>query len=191
MLAFRPARPRGRARAGRAPSADPEAPGGGSAAAAADPPPASPWAQIVSQLELTGAARQLASHCAFLGRQGNVVRLALDPRNQLVRTAATEEKLTQALARHFGAPVRLEFQAVAAGAETPALLARRASEAELETARRVFEADPAVKAMRDRFGASVRPDRAPEMKPYTMARRALSDSHARQFQPDEAGAAMG
>ena len=37
-----------------------------------------------------------------------------------------EEKLAQALARHFGAPVRLEFQPVAAGgAETPALQAQR------------------------------------------------------------------
>jgi DNA polymerase-3 subunit gamma/tau len=166
MLAFRPAAetPRAGARAAGRPSAAAEAPAGGSAQPPADPPAASPWAQIVSQLELTGAARQLASHCAFLGRQGNVVRLALDPRNQLVRTAATEEKLTQALARHFGAPVRLEFQTVAAGAETPALLARRASEAELESARRAFEADPTVKAMRDRFGASVLPETVRPLK---------------------------
>ncbi|HYC09907.1 MAG TPA: DNA polymerase III subunit gamma/tau C-terminal domain-containing protein, partial [Steroidobacteraceae bacterium] len=108
---------------------------------------------------LTGAARQLASHCAFLGRQGGVVRLSLDPRNQMVRTAATEEKLAQALSRHFGETVRLEFRAPAAGdAETPALIARRASEAELVAARRAFEDDPGVKGLRERFGASVLPE---------------------------------
>ena len=163
MLAFRPAAEAPRAAAGAPqpfgrPGVTSQALGEGAAAAGTEPSAASPWAQIVGQLELTGAARQLASHCAFIGRQGNVVRLALDPRNQLVRTAATEEKLAQALARHFGTPLRLEFQAVAAGAETPALLARRASEAELESARRAFEADPAVKGLRERFGASVLPE---------------------------------
>ena len=117
------------------------------------------WPAILGQLELSGAARQLANHCVFIGRQGAVVRLALDPRNQLVRTAATEEKLAQALSRHFGQTVRLEFQAGAApGTETPAQAQRRASEAELASARRAFEEDPGVRSLRDRFGATVLPD---------------------------------
>jgi DNA polymerase-3 subunit gamma/tau len=141
--------------------------GAGSAAAgaagagttAAGTSEASAWAAIVGQLELTGAARQLASHCVFLGRHGATVSLGLDPHHQLVRTPATEEKLTQALARHFGAPVRLEFRAAeAAGAETPALLARRVSDAELAAAQRAFEEDPAVKGLRERFGATVLPE---------------------------------
>ena len=104
-----------------------------------------PWAQIVSQLELAGAARQLANHCAFIGRHGAVVRLALDPRNQLVRTAAQEEKLAQALSRYFGEPVRLEFQqAVAQGAETPAQAQRRASEPSSPRRASAFEADAGV-----------------------------------------------
>jgi len=113
----------------------------------------------VNSLELAGAARQLASHCAFVSRQGAVVRLALDPHNQQLRTAAQEEKLTQALSRYFGAPVRLEFQSTgAAGGETPALLAQRVSQQELSAARRSFEADPGVQGLRERFGATVLPD---------------------------------
>jgi len=118
----------------------------------------SDWATILGQLELTGAARQLASNCAFLGRQGAVVHLALDPRNQLVRTPAQVERLAQALSRHFGEPVRIEFHNQAAGAETPAQAQRRASEAELAAARRAFDADPAVQGLRERFGATVLPD---------------------------------
>jgi len=95
----------------------------------------------------------------FLGRHGSVVRLGLDPRHQLVRTPATEERLAQALSRHFGTNVRLEFQSGAApGAETPAQAQRRASEAELAGARRAFEADAGVKGLRERFGATVLPD---------------------------------
>jgi len=173
MIAFRPAAESSAARAPAAP------PGGraaastaaaGSAAGAHSPASASgpadavsasdsgPWATIVSALELSGAARQLASHCVFVGRQGAVVRLALDARNQPVRTPAQEEKLAQALSRYYGEPVRLEFQVGGALAETPALLARRVSEQELAAARRAFEADPGVQGLRERFGATVLPD---------------------------------
>ncbi|MGH8275325.1 MAG: DNA polymerase III subunit gamma/tau C-terminal domain-containing protein, partial [Steroidobacteraceae bacterium] len=116
------------------------------------------WASIVDALELSGAARQLASHCVLIGRQGALVRLALDPHSQPVRTPAQEEKLAQALSRYFGGPVRLEFQTLGPGGETPALLAQRASEQELAAARLAFDADPGVQGLRERFGATVLPD---------------------------------
>jgi DNA polymerase-3 subunit gamma/tau len=168
MLAFRPAGAPEEART--VPAALPQ---GGAAAAAPVPdgiptPAGGPvaatgeggaWAAIVAQLELTGAARQLATHCVFLGRQGAVVRLGLDSRHQLVRTSATEDKLAHALSRHFGTTVRLEFQAgAAAGGETPAQAQRRASEAELTAARRAFDEDAGVKGLRERFGAAVLPE---------------------------------
>ncbi len=94
----------------------------------------------------------------FVGRQGAVVRLALDAHNQPMRTPAQEDKLAQALSRHYGEPVRLEFQSLPAGGETPALLAQRASEQELASARRAFDSDPGVQGLRERFGATVLPD---------------------------------
>ena len=122
------------------------------------------WADIVAQLELGGAARQLASHCLLLSRQGAVVRLALDPRNKHMRTPAQEEKLAQALARHFGQPVRLEFETAAGGAETPAQAEQRASLEDLDAARRAFEADPGVQGLRERFGATLLPDTVRPLK---------------------------
>jgi len=139
---------------GEVPSGTPGAPaptGAGNAESSA-------WGAIVNQLELSGAARQLASHCVLIGRHGNVVRLALDPRSQPVRTPAQEEKLAQALSRYFGEAVRLEFQSVGPGAETPAQAQRRAGEEELAAARRAFESDPGVQGLRERFGATVLPD---------------------------------
>src|SRR6266403_1805121 len=172
MIAFRPA---GESSAARAPAAPPggraaastaasgsvsgaHSPAGASPADAVSAADSGPWATIVSALELSGAARQLASHCVFVGRQGAVVRLGVDARNQPVRTPAQEEKLAQALSRYYGEPVRLEFQVEGALAETPALLARRVSEQELAAARRAFEADPGVQGLRERFGATVLPD---------------------------------
>jgi DNA polymerase-3 subunit gamma/tau len=130
---------------------------GGPAAAASVPAEPGSWNAIVNALELTGAARQLASHCVLIGRNGAVVRLALDPHNQQLRTQAQEDKLAQALSRHFGEPVRLEFQQTGGG-ESPALAAQRASQQELSAARRAFEADPGVQGLRERFGATVLPD---------------------------------
>jgi DNA polymerase III subunit gamma/tau len=116
------------------------------------------WPALVNQLELQGAVRQLASHSLFVAREGAVVRLALDPRNKSLCTRAATEKLTQALARHFGSPVRLEFEAASEGAATPAQADQRASLRELDDARRAFEADPGVQALRERFGATLLPD---------------------------------
>jgi len=127
-------------------------------AAAADVSPG-PWSSIVSQLELSGITRQLANHCVLLGRRGAVVRLSLDPRNQVVRTPQQVEKLAQALSRYFGETVRIEFEAaVPAGLETPAQAEQRATLEEFDSARQSLEADPAVRALRETFGATLLPD---------------------------------
>ena len=116
------------------------------------------WIAILNQLDLQGAARQLASHCVLVGRQPGLVRLALDPRVKFVRTSSQEEKLAQALSRHYGETVRLEFTTASGEAETPAQAEQRASQQELDVARQAFETDPGVKSLRERFGATLLPD---------------------------------
>lgn len=133
---------------------------GGSGAAALD----GSWAAILNQLDLQGAARQLASHCALVGRQGGLVRLALDPRVKFVRTASQEEKLAQALSRFYGETVRLEFTNTMPETETPAQAEQRASQQELEAARQAFETDPGVQGLRERFGATLLPDTVRPLK---------------------------
>jgi DNA polymerase III subunit gamma/tau len=137
-----------------------------SAAAAADTVPltvsgspgAQDWAAVIAALELQGAGRQLAAHCVLVGREGAVVRLALDPKSKFMRTPAVEEKLAQALSKYYGEPVRLEFTAVAPQAETPAQADHRASREEADSARRAFESDPGVQGFRERFGATPLPE---------------------------------
>ncbi|MBX5459987.1 MAG: DNA polymerase III subunit gamma/tau [Steroidobacteraceae bacterium] len=136
--------------------------GGGGAvsatgAASGDVDPSS-WAVIVSQLDISGAARMLANHCVLIGRRGGVVRLGLDPRNAYVRTQGQVDKLAQALSRHFGEPVRIEFETPPAGLETPAQAEQRAEVEQLDAARQSLEADPAVQALRETFGATLVPE---------------------------------
>jgi len=122
------------------------------------------WTHIVSSLDLQAASRQLANHCVLLERRGAVVRLGLDPRNQLLRTRAQEEKLAQALSKYYGEPVRVEFEVAGITAETPAQAGQRASQEELEAARRALDADPGARALRERFGATLIPDTVRPLK---------------------------
>jgi DNA polymerase-3 subunit gamma/tau len=122
------------------------------------------WGAILNQLDLQGAARQLASHCALVGRQGGVVRLGVDPRVKLVRTPSQEEKLAQALSRFYGETVRLEFTTATAGTQTPAQAEARASQQELENARQAFGTDPGVQGLQERFGATVLPNTVRPLK---------------------------
>jgi DNA polymerase III subunit gamma/tau len=162
MLAFRPAvdaaDARSTAAAGAAASARAAPRSGARAEAAPASEAGSSWSAIVSQLDVAGAARQLASHCVLLGREAGVVRLALDPERPFMRTSAQVEKLTQALAKHFGEPVRLEFESPANDALTPAREDERASAAQLDAARKLLENDPGVNTLRERFGATLVPE---------------------------------
>lgn len=137
---------------------------GAASAVAAPSEPSGAWTAILAQLDLQGAARQLAGNCLLLGRQGAIVRLALDPGKKLMRTPSLEDKLAQALSRYFGEPVRLEFETALPGMDTPAAADQRSSLEELETARRAFEADPGVQGLRDRFGATLLPDTVRPLK---------------------------
>ena len=176
MLAFRPAAagaggstgaaPGGRAAAGAAAAAQapavlasapisiattPMAP----APMAPAPSGADDWPGILAAMDLSGMPRQLADNCVLLGREGATLRLALDPRRAALQTRAIEDKLTQALSRHFGSPVRLQIEVRGAEAETPARAIERQQAERRAQARSAFEADATVDALRQRFGASV------------------------------------
>ena len=114
---------------------------------------------MVGDMGLSGAVRSLALNCQFVGRRDGVIRLALDARFQATKTPGVEAKLQQALNAYFGSPVRLEFVAEAeAGAETPAQIQERERRAAMVAARQAFGEDPTVKALQERFGATLLPD---------------------------------
>jgi DNA polymerase III subunit gamma/tau len=117
------------------------------------------WSATVAQLNLQGIVRQLAAHCTLQGRQGNVIKLVLDPEGEHYRTAMMEDKLVQALTAFYGQPVRLEFAVSSAAAlNTPARQMKAAAEDRVQQARASIETDPNVRAMREIFGATVTPE---------------------------------
>ena len=116
------------------------------------------WAAVVAQLG-QGPVSQLAAHCVFVGRSRGVVRLRLDPAGESFNRPQIQERLVQALTQRYGETVRVEITvgAVSPGEATPAQQQAQAADDRLRAAQQAIEADPAVRAMRDTFGATVQP----------------------------------
>lgn len=170
MLAFRPAAsgetvaPAAPARAAAAkpaqtaalPSSVPAAVTG-AASVAAGAAGASGWDAIVAAMALQGPTGQLAAHCALIERIGNLLKLRLDAEGAHFRRAQLEQKLVDALSTHFGEPMRIEILDGASTVATPARQQAQAAEDRQRSAEQAIAADPNIIAMRDLFGASVKP----------------------------------
>jgi len=159
MLAFRPQE----AAASKQPQSGGDskpAAGGAKGPAAGAPAQAeeTDWPGMLANLDLQGAARQLASHCRLVERSGDLFRFLLDARAESMRTRQLEDRFAQALARLTGSTVRLEFEIDTAAGDTPARREEQAQDERLQQARLALESDPNVQAMRDRFGAVIQPE---------------------------------
>jgi DNA polymerase III subunit gamma/tau len=117
------------------------------------------WSRVIGDLDVTGAARQLATNCALIEHNGTLVRLALDRGGATLATTGNKERLTLALAKYLGGHVKLEFvEGAATAVETPSQHGERRSAEALDAARRALEEDPTVKEMKARFGATLHPE---------------------------------
>jgi DNA polymerase-3 subunit gamma/tau len=157
ILAFRPADAAGGARL-RA-EERPAPPARTAAALPESPAPGalSDWSELLAKLELRGPARQLAGHCQLLAREGDHFRFLLDARAGSLHTRQLEDRFLQALRQRVGEGATLEIEIGGAG-DTPAKRDEQARDERLEAARASLERDPAVQALRERFGAVLQPD---------------------------------
>ena len=160
MLAFRPESVPAAAPASPAPRSVPAAVAAArrsESVAPAGAAPAGDWPAIVAALGLQGPAGQLAAHCVLVGRGKDFVKLKLDRAGEVFRRPQLEQKLAQALAQHFGQAVRLEISVAEETVVTPARQQAQAADERLKAAEQAIDDDPAVRAMREVFGATVQP----------------------------------
>ncbi|MDZ7643820.1 MAG: DNA polymerase III subunit gamma/tau C-terminal domain-containing protein [Woeseiaceae bacterium] len=102
--------------------------------------------------------RLLASNCAYVRRDGNVVRLSLDQRSESLLTRRRQDALAEALSGHFGETLRVDIEVGEQTEETPLQAEARAADEKLAAARESLEADPNVQALQDMFGATLNAD---------------------------------
>jgi len=113
------------------------------------------WSMVVEAAGLTGMVRQLALNCVPASFESSLLTLKLDQAAADWRTKPIEDKLVQGLSKHLGKDIRVSFETAATQVDTPAKQRMLAEQERVARAASAFEADPAVKGLRERFGADV------------------------------------
>ena len=139
---------------GAAPRATPEAPAAPTTVQWQDPD----WSELVGQLGLTGSLRMLAASCAYIARDGNRVRLGLDPRSESYLTNTRRQGLSEALSKHYGEPLVADITVGEGDGETPIQQETRLADERLDAARVDLESDPNVQTLKNLFGAELKAD---------------------------------
>jgi DNA polymerase-3 subunit gamma/tau len=115
------------------------------------------WHGIFAALKLTGATRQLAQNCDLIRRENDLCLLRLPPAHQALLQPDLQEKLQQALSRHFGVSVRLSIEVASPERTTPAQRRVKEQERQQEEAIAAIEADPFVREAIESLGARLDP----------------------------------
>ncbi|MDR2031610.1 MAG: DNA polymerase III subunit gamma/tau [Azoarcus sp.] len=115
------------------------------------------WRGVVRALGLSGLARELAQHCEWVGYGGECLdlRLSAAHRYLLETHRATVARMEGDLARALRHPLRLRFEVGTLAGQTPAQcdeIDHRACQAQAVAA---LESDPFVRALIERFDASL------------------------------------
>jgi hypothetical protein len=85
----------------------------------------------------------------------DVLALKLDQATADRRTRVIEDKLVQGLSKYLGRDIRVTFATAQSQLATPARQRALEEQDRVVRATAAFEADPAVKGLRERFGADV------------------------------------
>jgi DNA polymerase-3 subunit gamma/tau len=113
------------------------------------------WPAVVDAAGLSGMVRQLALNCVPASFENSLLTLKLDQAASDRRTRPIEEKFVQGLSKYLGRDIRVVFETADAALNSPARQRVQAEQDRIARAATAFEADPAVKGLRERFGADV------------------------------------
>ncbi|MDH3546624.1 MAG: DNA polymerase III subunit gamma/tau, partial [Gammaproteobacteria bacterium] len=116
------------------------------------------WSELITELELSGSVKMLASNCAFLRRDGNTVFLSIDPRSESLLTRDRKQALCDILSEHFREALTVDISIGEAVVETPVQEESRLADERVEAERVKLESDPNVQALKDLFGAELKAD---------------------------------
>lgn len=113
------------------------------------------WHALVSTLNVSGMARELAQHCDLVSREGVQCLLQLSPAHRHLLFKPAQDKLQQALAERLGQDVQLRIEVTEVARATPAQAAEQHRRERQEMAIAAIEADPFVRDAIETFDASL------------------------------------
>ena len=121
------------------------------------------WLELIARAQLSGPSRQLAAHAAFVSHREGVLRLALDPGFEYLRSERSLGELAQALQAALGQAPKIVVEAGQAAVETLHERTHRQKNERQDAAEAAFLADPSVQRLIQQHGARVVPD---SIRPY-------------------------
>jgi DNA polymerase-3 subunit gamma/tau len=113
------------------------------------------WPAVVDAAQLTGMVRQFALNCVPASFANGTLVLRLDAAAADRRTKQIDDKLVQALSKYYGRDIRVTIDTAETGLPTPARQRALAEQDRSSAAAASFELDPAVRGLRERFGAEI------------------------------------
>jgi DNA polymerase-3 subunit gamma/tau len=113
------------------------------------------WSAVVEAANLSGMVRQFALNCVPASFEHDVLALKFDQVIADRRTRPIEDKLIQGLSKYLGRDIRVTFETAQTQLATPTRQRAQEEQDRVVRAAAAFEADPAVKGLRERFGADV------------------------------------
>ena len=116
------------------------------------------WITLVKQLNLTGLSYTFACQCVLQEYANNQVKLLLDPKQTALHTPKQEEKLAQALSKHFAQPISLSISLGDANLLTPARYEQQQKAQRLEETTKNLQEDPTLQAIIKTFDAKLQPE---------------------------------
>ena len=116
------------------------------------------WLELVAQSSLRGPAKQLAVHVGFVSHADGVLRLALAPEQEHLKSPSLVLQLGDAVASLLGGDVQLRLEVGAAPGETASVRQSRERSARQGDAERGFAEDPAIRRLVETRGAQIVPD---------------------------------
>lgn len=125
--------------------------------------PASPedlndWPAFVADLDLDGAARQLAENSSMESGSPFELHLRIQRSNEHLLTDKLKRRLSVAVQEKMGSGVKVRFQVSDKSGETAAARIAEEAERNLDQAKDMIEHDPKVRDLVDMFGGEVVPD---------------------------------
>jgi len=111
------------------------------------------WPSLIARLPLTGFVRTWANKSEFDGHEGGTFKLRV-PTRVLADDKPMQEKLRAAIEQYLGRPVRLAVTAGDMAGASVAAIAERQNDARQKAAEAAIEADPFVKELVAKTGAT-------------------------------------
>jgi len=113
------------------------------------------WSETVTQLGLTGMARELIQNTALKELTDDRATLVLDPGFAHLLNKDREQMLRDALSAHYGRTLALQILTGTPDSETPAREKQRVQNERQQQANEAIQNDPNVRTLQEQFGARI------------------------------------